>query len=354
MKLTTHLISVASLLIFACASYAANTPNVLFIAVDDQSPFDSKFYNPKSELRSPNLDQLAAQGMVFDGVYHMGAFVGVVCTPSRHMIMTGRTVWHLPIGPTAKEHCPPGIEQNSLPAVFNRGGYTTMRTCKVDNTYEAANKLFTVRHDASKRGGDDQSGSAWHAQQVLAFLNEREAAKDTKPFLIYFGFSHPHDTCDGKPELLANYGATNQADPNSIPAAHPKQPKLPVNWLPAKPFPDGHSGLRDETAVSGVWRSFVASTKPKCKRPDRWSSFIIWPSIPSPLGWARQTGGPLALRLEIFLSHQRCRNHSLKSGYSSCSQQRNDVRSCKENRFAIRYSVLCDSRFENRSRSKLR
>ena len=104
----------------AANAAGAKRPNILFILVDDQSPWDFKFYNPKSELRSPNLDRLAAEGMVFDGAYHMGSFIGGVCTPSRHMIMTGRTVWHLPIGPGAREHCPPGIEQNSIPAVFNR------------------------------------------------------------------------------------------------------------------------------------------------------------------------------------------------------------------------------------------
>jgi arylsulfatase A-like enzyme len=192
--------------------------------------------------------------MILDGAYHMGSFTGAVCTPSRHMIMTGRTVWHLPIGPTAARNCPPGIEQNSLPAVFNRAGYATMRTCKKGNSYEAANALFTVRRDATKREGDDPSGSAWHAEQVLHYLDERETARDTKPFFIYFGFSHPHDTRDGKPELLANYGAINHTDPNTPPNANPKQPKLPPNWLPVKPFPDGHPGLRDETSVSGVWQ----------------------------------------------------------------------------------------------------
>lgn len=235
------------------AMAGAKQPNILFIIVDDQSPQDFKFYNPSSELDSPNIDRLAAEGMVLDGAYHMGAFVGAVCTPSRHMVMTGRTLWHLPIGPTAKEHCPAGIEQNTIPAVFNRAGYVTMRTCKTGNSYEAANKLFTVRHDAGKRGGTDGTGSAWHAEQVLNYLNERESTKDGKPFFIYFGFSHPHDTRDGKPDLLAKYGATNHDDPQTIPAANPKQPKLPVNWLPAKPFPDGQPGLRDETTVSGVW-----------------------------------------------------------------------------------------------------
>ena len=237
------------------AAEPARRPNILFILVDDQSPFDFKFYNPKSPLHSPNIDRLAAEGMVFDAAHHMGSFSGAVCTPSRHMIMTGRTVWHLPIGPGATGHCPPDIVQNTIPAVFNRGGYATMRTCKQGNSYEAANKLFTVRHDASKRGGTAESGSAWHGEQVLNYLNDREASKDTKPFLIYYGFSHPHDTRDGTPELLAKYGAVNHDDKKSLPPANPKQPALPANYLPAHPFPHGHPGLRDEVSASGVWEN---------------------------------------------------------------------------------------------------
>lgn len=234
---------------------AAERPNILFILVDDQSPFDLKVYNPKSPLHSPNIDRLAAEGMVFDGAYHMGSFSGAVCTPSRHMIMCGRTVWHLPISPGAMQKgiCPPNLEQNTIPAVFNRAGYATMRTCKLGNSYEAANKQFTVRRDASKRGGTAESGSAWHGQQVLDYLAEREAAKDKKPFLIHFGFSHPHDTRDGTPELLAKYGATNHTDRNVPPAKNEKQPALPLNYLPKHPFPHGHPGLRDEEQVSGVW-----------------------------------------------------------------------------------------------------
>ena len=228
-------------------------PNILFIIADDQSPLDLKIYEPKSTLHTPTLDRLAAEGMVFDGAHHMGSFVGAVCTPSRHMIMSGRTVWHLPIGPGAMRHCPPDLEQNTMAALFNRAGYATMRTCKPGNSYAAANALFTVRKDADKRGGSDAEGSAWHAEQVLDYLEQRETTHDTRPFLIFFGFSHPHDTRDGKPELLAKYGAVNHADRNSLPPASDKQPALPLNYLPAHPFHHGHPGLRDEVAVSGVW-----------------------------------------------------------------------------------------------------
>ncbi len=254
-----HLICLVALALgcFAASAEAAEArrPNFLFILVDDQSPFDLRVYDPKSPLETPVLDRLAAEGMVLDGAYHMGSFSGAVCTPSRHMIMSGRTLWHLPISPGAqqRELCPPDLEQNTIPAVFNRAGYATMRTCKVGNSYEAANKLFTVRHDATKRGGTDETGSAWHAEQVLNYLAERQANRDAAPFLIYFGFSHPHDTRDGKPELLAKYGAVNHADRGSLPPANPKAPPLPINYLPAHPFHHGHPNLRDEVSVSGVW-----------------------------------------------------------------------------------------------------
>ncbi|MCA9008842.1 MAG: sulfatase-like hydrolase/transferase [Planctomycetaceae bacterium] len=256
MKAQTVLaIVVSGLLATAAIADDVRRPNILFIIADDQSPFDLKIYNPASSLQTPALDRLAAEGMVFDGAYHMGSFSGAVCTPSRHMVMCGRTVWHLPISPGAKSHsrCPDQLELQTIPAVFNRAGYDTMRTCKQGNSYEAANAQFTIRHDATKRGGDDETGSAWHAEQVLNYLHDRESQQDRNPFLIYFGFSHPHDTRDGKPELLAKYGAVNHTDQASLPPAHPNAPALPVNYLPAHPFHHGHPDLRDEVAVSGVW-----------------------------------------------------------------------------------------------------
>jgi arylsulfatase A-like enzyme len=122
------------------------------------------------------------------------------------------------------------------------------------NSYEAANKLFAVRRDASKRGGDAESGSAWHAEQVLDYLENRESTKEGAPFLIYFGFSHPHDTRDGRPELLAKYGATNHTDESRPPSPHSLQPELPANYLEKHPFDTTHSDVRDEVGVSGVWK----------------------------------------------------------------------------------------------------
>jgi len=67
---------------------AAERPNILFILVDDQSPYDLKAYDPNSSLDTPNLDKLSAEGMTFDAAHQMGSWVGAVCTASRHMIMS--------------------------------------------------------------------------------------------------------------------------------------------------------------------------------------------------------------------------------------------------------------------------
>jgi choline-sulfatase len=235
-------------------------PNFLFIIVDDQSPTDLRPYNPQTSLQTPHIDRLAAQGITFDSAHHMGSFIGAVCTPSRHMVMSGRSLWHMPSSLTSRvfanyraDLCPPNLEQNSIPAVFNRAGYDTMRTCKLGNSYEAANALFTVRKDASRYGPDDDVGSPWHAEQVLDYLQQRSASRDTDPFLIYFGFTHPHDPRYGKPGLLEKYGAVNHTDSNTLPPASAKAPPLPANYLPAHPFHHGHPALRDETTVEGVW-----------------------------------------------------------------------------------------------------
>jgi choline-sulfatase len=246
-----------ALMIFCAAASAAEIsprkPNILFILADDQAPSDFKFYNPQSTLDSPRIDRLASEGIVFESAYHMGSFNGAVCVPSRHMISSGRTLWHLPIGPTG-DKCPPSLENNTIGAVFNRAGYSTMRTCKAGNSYPAADKQYSIVHDATKRGGTHESGSAWHADRVLDFLTDRAAKNDARPFFIHFGLSHPHDERNGTPELLAKYGATNHADSGSPPAIHKLQPALPPNWLPAHPFDNTHMNIRDEEQVRGVWK----------------------------------------------------------------------------------------------------
>lgn len=227
-------------------------PNFLFILADDQSPFTLKAYG-NTICRTPHIDRLAAEGIVIRDAHHMGSWVGAVCTPSRTMIMTGRTVWRIPGASGPGLQYPPEFRQQaaaeSLPAVFNRAGYDTFRTCKQGNSFNEANALFSVSRIARNREGTAPGGSEWHGDQVIEYLAAREAAGDRDPFLIYFGFSHPHDPRNALPELAARYGASNAGPPD---APDPKAPPLPINYLPRHPFPHGHPGLRDEEQVQGV------------------------------------------------------------------------------------------------------
>lgn len=236
------------------ASAADDRPNFLFIVVDDLSPLSLSMYGNRV-CQTPNLARLAAEGIVLDDAHHMGAWSGAVCTASRTMIMTGRTVWRVPgaRGPGIKlpKTFRNEAAEQSLAAVFNRAGYDTMRTCKRGNSFEQANAKFTVRKDATRRDGTPEGGSEWHGDQVINYLRERQARGDTDPFLIYFGFSHPHDPRNAPPQLAEKYGASN-AGPG--PNVNPKAPPLPVNWLPAHPFHHGHPNLRDEVNVQGVMK----------------------------------------------------------------------------------------------------
>ena len=68
----------------ACsAAPAGSRPNVLLICVDDLKPLLGCYGD--SRVRTPNIDRLAARGVVFDRAYCNQA----VCAPSRNALMTG-------------------------------------------------------------------------------------------------------------------------------------------------------------------------------------------------------------------------------------------------------------------------
>jgi len=251
------------LLVAICLSAsAAVRPNLVVIVTDDQAPLTLSCYG-NTICETPNIDRLAREGMVLDRAYHMGSMSGAVCSPSRTMIMSGRTLWHLP--PRGGRKNKKGVANegeeilnNTMPAVFNRAGYDTFRTCKKGNSYTLANALFQTVKEKSNRGSTDEDGSQWHGRQVMEYLEGREKSGDSRPFLIYYGFSHPHDERWGREDLLAKYGAFNT---KKAPSEFKKgAPPLPVNWLPEHPFHHGHPGLRDEVNVPGVFQSRTEAT----------------------------------------------------------------------------------------------
>lgn len=64
-------------------------PNIIIILADDLGYGDPQIYNPESKIPTPNIDQLAREGMRFTDAHSPSS----VCTPTRYGLLTGRYAW---------------------------------------------------------------------------------------------------------------------------------------------------------------------------------------------------------------------------------------------------------------------
>jgi len=121
-----QLLSLAAAFVAAGALAQEPTkPNVLFIAVDDLRPELGCYGN--TVVKSPQIDRLARQGMVFSQAYCQQA----VCSPSRSSLLTGRRpdatkVWDLVTHFRAA--LPDAV---TLPQYFKQNGYHTAALSKI-------------------------------------------------------------------------------------------------------------------------------------------------------------------------------------------------------------------------------
>src|SRR5690606_1053109 len=134
----------------ACtASVGQQRPNVLFIAVDDLRPQLGCYGDPVAI--TPNIDRLAARGIVFNRAYCQQA----VCAPSRASVLTGRRpdatkVWDLQTH--FRKALPDAV---TLPQYFRERGYET----------RAVGKIY---HDPAEA----QDPVSWSAPEVLSVTDE--------------------------------------------------------------------------------------------------------------------------------------------------------------------------------------
>ncbi|HOZ45417.1 MAG TPA: arylsulfatase [Candidatus Hydrogenedentes bacterium] len=71
------------------AAKASNMPNIVYILADDLGYGDVSCLNRDSKIRTPNIDRIGREGMVFTDAHSPSA----VCTPTRYGILTGRYPW---------------------------------------------------------------------------------------------------------------------------------------------------------------------------------------------------------------------------------------------------------------------
>ena len=64
-------------------------PNIIYILADDLGYGDIPTFNENGKIKTPNIDQLATEGIKFTDAHSASA----VCTPTRYSILTGRYCW---------------------------------------------------------------------------------------------------------------------------------------------------------------------------------------------------------------------------------------------------------------------
>ena len=224
-------------------------PNFLQILTDDQGWGDLKSYGHVF-LKTPNIDQLAADGIKFTHCYSAAA----TCSPSRSAILTGRTPFRNGVfrWVPANHFCHLPADEISLPQLLRDSGYQTAHFGKwhlssfTEERTDGARQFntFGFGTDTNQPSMDDYGYDYWFATGNVArpshrdplnfFLNGkpmglikgfsaqivanelitwlRDHRADDKPFFITLWFHEPHGPIESDPRFIERYA--NVEDPS--------------------------------------------------------------------------------------------------------------------------------------------
>lgn len=198
---------------------AEERPNIVFLLADDQTTYSLGCYGtPK--VKTPNIDQLAKDGMAFDRHYVTTA----ICMASRCNIMTGKFEYkhgcNFEHGPLVREHW-----EKSYPMLLRKAGYVTAIAGKVG--FEVVNKPGKTPGEPSELPSDDfdrwggspgqtsyetkknksmRSYAERYPHSTLsygAFSRDfiRDNADGEKPFCLSISFKAPHKPATPDPRF---------------------------------------------------------------------------------------------------------------------------------------------------------
>jgi arylsulfatase A-like enzyme/acetyl esterase/lipase len=223
-------------------STAKTRPNVLFFFMDDQRA-DTIAALGNVHIKTPNIDRLVQKGVAFRRAYMMGGMQGATCVPSRAMLLSGMSLFHI------DEKL---MRDETWPAAFGRAGYDTFISGKWHNTPPSIPKSFQRARSMFVGGMTDpmkaklshvekgqltppqvseKHACAVFADEAIAFIREQHTA----PFFCYVPFDGPHDPHIVPDDFPIKY------DPAKIP--------LPANFLPQHPWDNGEMSNRDESLL---------------------------------------------------------------------------------------------------------
>ena len=162
--------SVAFSLLLTGAAYAARAKNVLIIVTDDQGYADLSAYTHHApDVRTPNMDRLAARGVLFTNAY----VTAPVCSPSRAGWNTGRhqVRWD----PKSSFGCGHPRNIRNIAEIMKANGYATARFGK--NDYGKGLHRHDVREYPLNHGYDEFLGFSAHGHDY--FLLSKDVEKRT-------------------------------------------------------------------------------------------------------------------------------------------------------------------------------
>ncbi|SFM22436.1 Arylsulfatase A [Paenibacillus sp. 1_12] len=239
-------------------------PNILFLIADDHR-FDGIGAYGNPVVQTPILDQLAADGVLFNSIYTMGGQTAALCVPSRACLLTGANVFSatmsekvVTLGDTEnRDLWALNPELPTLPEVLRRDGYQTFGIGKWHNGKESFVRSFSDGAKIFFGGMGDHIGLPIHEYDTNGIFPEEaacpsdtfsselfaEAAIDfiqsyekDDPFLLYLAFTAPHDPRTPPQAYQELYQV------NDIP--------LPANFMTEHPFDNGELHVRDEQLAS--------------------------------------------------------------------------------------------------------
>ncbi|NND97623.1 MAG: sulfatase, partial [Pirellulaceae bacterium] len=170
--LTLCIVAVA-LVTNAIAQEELRQPDIVVYLADDLSAADLPIYGG-TNIQTPAIDQLAADGMTFDRAF----VASPACAPSRAALLTGL----MPARNGAEEnHTFPREGTTRLPELLNQLGYQTAAFGKVAHSRSAKDYGFETI--------DLKSNIPELKKTVKRFLETRE---DDRPLALFVGTSNPH------------------------------------------------------------------------------------------------------------------------------------------------------------------
>jgi arylsulfatase A len=129
-------------------SLLGSKPNVVFILADDMGYGDCGVYNPESKIKTPNIDQLAKEGMRFVDAHSASN----TCTPSRYGLLTGINPARTGVRNTLLNRGDPIIDKSetTIATMFKDQGYATKMIGKWHLGFQLKKAGKRVTYDYSK------------------------------------------------------------------------------------------------------------------------------------------------------------------------------------------------------------